>query len=254
MYNSRVVGALSRRNGGIPPNLVSPVANKRPGDDNPPAVLPDPTTFGEETRMQQSVLNLADSLKPPNSSKSIDSKIQEYFEFVDHVCGGNDPYRYVLRNDNMYKFMFFQTFRGQKKRGGNRELLKAGLVFESSVYDEFRQRYRDTPTVPGTPEQIEFLTPDKPTSNSTFIQYRAALRLLYKYQRTSGVCSKAWDQLWTMPFDDMAKIVKSRKAITKKANYEEKVRALREFFLLNIVSHYSLLKPGFCCIFSLHYN
>ena len=230
MYGKRIVGALSRRNGGLPIKISSPEANHQSGHDNPPAMLPDPTTFGEETRMQQSVLNLADSLKPPNSSKSIDSKIQEYFEFVDHVCSESDPYRYVLRNDNMYKFMFFQTFRAQRKSGGNRELMRLGLVFEGSVYDKFMEKYCETPTVPGTKEQIDFLTPAKPTSNSTFIQYRAALRLLYKYQRTSGVCCKSWDQLWTMPFDDMAKIVKNRKALTKKANYEEKVRSLRKLF------------------------
>jgi hypothetical protein len=100
------------------------------------------------------------------------------------------------------------------------------------------------------------LTPAKPTSNSTFIQYRAALRLVYKYQRTANVCSLAWDQLWTMPFDDMAKIVKSRKASSKKTNYEEKVRTKKWllFFIRLFVLTSTFLYVGFSCLLAIHYD
>ena len=74
-------GALIRQNGGVPPTQQEAAGGL--------LCLPNPVNLGNTQRMQQAVLQLANSMRPPNTKQAMDICIQEYFEYVDHVTAPN---------------------------------------------------------------------------------------------------------------------------------------------------------------------
>ena len=88
-------GALIRQNGGVPPTQQEAAGGL--------LCLPNPVNLGNTQRMQQAVLQLANSMRPSNTKQAMDVRIQEYFEYVDHVTAPNNPYKYTVRKScNFY--------------------------------------------------------------------------------------------------------------------------------------------------------
>jgi hypothetical protein len=220
--------AIRPTNGGLPPaNAIAMAAHRQQVLNNTPNSGPTapnillPGQVGLEARMQRSVLRLQDAYRPVNTAKAIDSKMDEYFQYINYVYY-NDPYKNNLSADKVYRFMFFQAFREQKKKGGTKAQRTSGVKFDYETYDSLISRYRGNGRGESLPD-FATLTPDKPTKISTFSQYKAMFRRLYKYQLTYNVIGLIWDQVWTLPFESLAQHVKTREPMRKKANYEEKV-------------------------------
>jgi hypothetical protein len=112
---SRIVATRSTVAGAS--NAAAPPAGGRTATANVP---PPPMQCELTSRMEQSVLDVRDKIRPEQSANIYDNKEKEFLQFASHVYP-EDPYRNSLNAEKVYRFMFYQTFRGQKKRGGKKE-------------------------------------------------------------------------------------------------------------------------------------
>lgn len=120
----------------------------------------------------------------------------------------------------MYQFMYYQAFREQKKRGGQRIPRANKPVFDVDAFRDVMSCYTD-PTTGLTRASIP--EPINPVSRSVFDQYKATFRKIYNIQKMRGVLSARWDDLWKKPLIDLAKHVKLRAPKIKKESYAEKI-------------------------------
>jgi hypothetical protein len=90
-----------------PPGVVTAAA---------PNVPPPPNHCELTSRMEQSVLDVRETHRPVQSADVYDNKTNEFLQFATHVYT-HDPYKNSLNAEKVYKFMFYQTFRGVKKGG-----------------------------------------------------------------------------------------------------------------------------------------
>jgi hypothetical protein len=184
-------------------------------------------------QMQRSVATLNESFRPTNTMKCHAPKIEEYFEFCDAVYG-DAPYRHVLNAENVLRFMFYQTFRPLKKRGG-----KGGTAtpkFNYADYKSVTAHFDGEPRSPGAADNPMPVQAAQPISWSTFDQYRQVLRKIYKHQKMEGVNTRHWDDIWQQGCEALETQVKTRVPFIKKATYQEKVSA--EFAPYTIVERY----------------
>lgn len=126
--------------------------------------------------------------------------------------------------------MFYQSFREQKARGSNKEE-RFNKTTHSEILVAFVAHQRADTTGAGY-----YPTPKNPVSQSTFDQYKATFRLIYKSQKTKRVLSSLWDEIWLTGLDDLHAHVKERKAAVKKQTQAEKVSG--EFALYSIVERH----------------
>jgi hypothetical protein len=77
---------------------------------------PHPNDININIQIQRSVQTMNDSFRPTNTSKVHEPKIEEFFGFCDSIYE-DEPYKYNLSFEKVYRFMFYQSFREQKKRG-----------------------------------------------------------------------------------------------------------------------------------------
>jgi hypothetical protein len=212
---SRIVTTpLAGANATASPAAAFPVAAAAVANVPPP-----PTQCEQTSRMEQVVLDVRDKNRPEQSADIYDAKTKEFLQFANHVYP-HDPYKNSLSAEKVYRFMFYQTFRGQKKRGGKKRL--SVIYFDAegydSVMDEFEVWWKEG-RIGEAPK------PDKPCGKQCFDQYKAVLRKIYKRQVACGVCGIPWEHIWTLRCDELNSLVKERKAIAKKTNYEEKMQA-----------------------------
>jgi hypothetical protein len=64
----------------------------------------------------------------------------EYFQYCNY-CYPNDPYPKILDACQVYKFMFYQTFRSRKERGGARVNSRTEIKFDPLKYNEVIKLY-----------------------------------------------------------------------------------------------------------------
>jgi len=60
---------------------------------------------------------------------------------------------------------------------------------------------------------------------SSFMQYRACLRKIHKWQVARRCNSRSWEEIWTEHMETLESFVKKRKSAQKRANYEEKMES-----------------------------
>jgi hypothetical protein len=202
-------------NGGVPPGTSPPTTAAPTGAPIPPPPMQCELT----SRMEQSVLDVREKFRPEQTADVYDNKTQEYLQFALHVYP-LDPYRNSLNAEKIYRFMFYQTFRGQKKRGGKRRI--SDVFFDSHDYDSVMDNF-DTWWRGGRVGEAP--KPTNPCGRQCFDQYKAILRKTYKRQVTQGVCNIPWEHMWTLRCEELSSLVKERKAVAKKDNYEEKMQA-----------------------------
>jgi hypothetical protein len=56
-------------------------------------------------------------------------------------------------------------------------------------------------------------------------QYKEAFRKVHKQQSVQCVTSSIWEQFWTLPIENLHKLVKQRRNCVRKATYAEKLEA-----------------------------
>lgn len=107
--------------GGAPPSSAAPT--------NPAPMIQNPVTFNLEIRLQEFVIDLREEAEPENTTKTYLPKLKEWFQYCDHVYP-TDPYKYNLSFEKAYLFMFYQTFRQQKKTRWQQASTAAGSLFQ----------------------------------------------------------------------------------------------------------------------------
>jgi hypothetical protein len=172
--------------------------------------------------LEQAVLLIQKSYTPDSSNKIYDGKTIEYFQYCDY-CYPHDIYSKILDAQKVYKFMFYQTFRSQKARGGPRvQNDQIVIKFDAVKYEEVMARYQ---TWMSGNDGVEPPEPLKPVQLSTIDQYKAVFRYIHKQQCAKRVSSSVWEQIWTLPLVELHRLVKNRRGAVKKSNYEEKLEA-----------------------------
>jgi hypothetical protein len=190
-------------------------------------------------RMARAVNDLITSARPTNTRKAFDPKQKEFEGFCDYLYG-NDMYRYNLTFEKVFKFMYYQSFREQKKRGGDKAARARGEYFNAEDFRKVMSVFDNDLDEDVSPE--DFPHPVKPIANSTFEQYKAVLKCLHTEQVTRGVCGMTWDLIWQLPCQRLLKHVKERAPMIKKATYQEKVSG--EFAPYTIVERYSEIEQA----------
>ena len=96
-----------RRNHGPPP--VPPIPNN--GSD----IV---WTPGQDTTAYESaVVELLNNERPESTRRALDPKIDQYYSYCDQAYP-DDRYKYILNEKYVFRFMFYQVMRSQRKRGG----------------------------------------------------------------------------------------------------------------------------------------
>jgi hypothetical protein len=175
-----------------------------------------PRRLVDDTRgIEQAVLRMTHVGRPKNTMKAYDGKVTEYYEYCESLYS-HHRYAYSLDDTKVYKFIFYQAMRPQKKRGGLGVLREK---FDRAAYDNVMAVYEDwfDDTSLPPPE------PDKPVGERCIAQYKTVIKWIYKDQVAQRVCSITWAQIWTLPLENLHGLVKVRRPSIDKRNYVEKV-------------------------------
>jgi hypothetical protein len=189
----------------------------------PGPVLPNPNTTNVTVQLRENVWRLLEGDEPENTRKAMEPKMKEFFYYCATIYP-HDPHSSILTKEKIYNFMFYLAFREAKKKGGRRPSRRTSEEEEPPFdVDNYRlvlgfsQQQLGTATVSNLPQ------PEKPISKSTFDQYKAMLRKVYKIQKMRGILSAQWNDLWTNHCDSIRKHVLQRMPKKKKETYQEKM-------------------------------
>jgi hypothetical protein len=83
----------------------------------PTTTLTQPEETALDSSLDQTVLRITNEYRPDSTSTIYDSKSNEYFQYCTSLYP-MDPYANVLSQYKVYHFIFYQSFRDQKERGG----------------------------------------------------------------------------------------------------------------------------------------
>ena len=123
------------------------------------------------------MLHLREDLRPTNTARAQDPIVLEYFQFCDYQYQ-QDPYKYILDCNKVYRFMWYQCFREQKKKGGTKEQRQArkdGKYFNNEEYEIVMAEFRNGPRT-----AFDLPQPLKPVGKCTVTAYKAVFRKIYK--------------------------------------------------------------------------
>jgi hypothetical protein len=174
-----------------------------------------------DSSMEQMVLRTTNEYRSDSTSTIYDSKSKKYFQYCTSLYP-QDPYAKVLSQYKVYHFLFYQSFQDQKKGGGKRDDRINGTRFVRSDYDAVMDKCKvglNSSNGMAPPE------PSKPVGKQTIDQYKAVLCWVYKNQTAQRVLGLVWDQICTLPCEQLHKGVKERRSAIKKLNYKEKLEA-----------------------------
>ena len=147
-------------------------------------MLRHPDDVALNSQLETAILQMREQSRPANTAKAIDPKIEEYFQFCDELYP-QDQYRYSLDYEKVYRFMWYQVFREQKPRGGNKSQLKDGVRFDKVAYLTLMDKFKDAFNA-GTEV---WPVPEKPTGKSVFTAYKNVFRVIHKAQTAAAaVC------------------------------------------------------------------
>lgn len=168
-----------------------PEASKVPTiavDVAPFVTLETPGELEDRTQLQQVAIAAAEQYRPENSTRIYDRVWSEWSAFCSHIAKtaiGSQSYTTHLTSAKVYSFMFYQTFRSQKRRGG-RGGRSGDHGFDPIDYDEVVSSYRNVFSSLANGESATVPMPESPLGNSTIAQYRAALKKLHGWQLARG--------------------------------------------------------------------
>ena len=156
---------------------------------------------------QLAVRALASETRAVNTTTAYKSKQQEYFEYCDYRYSHEASFvRYVLIADKVYDFMWYQSLREKRKRGGRRaapETVKK--QFDEGHYEVVRNHYKNLVV-----SRNQVYHPTKGISPDTFGVYRAALWNIHDNQVANNANSLSWEQIWHAKLKELARYVYSR--------------------------------------------
>ena len=142
-----------------------------------------PNDLAQNINLKHVVAGLRETGRCGKTQKANDPKTMEIFCFCD-LCYPDDPYKYILTCEKVYRFMWYQCFCERKKSGGNREAIACGEYFDLEAYKELMRHYK---VGPGHAQMV-YPSPKKPIGACTFNQYKAVLCKINKCRRWSMYC------------------------------------------------------------------
>jgi Centromere DNA-binding protein complex CBF3 subunit, domain 2/Transcriptional activator of glycolytic enzymes len=200
--------------------------------------LPNPNSLNVAVQLRENVWRLLEGDEPENTRKAMEPKMKEFMYYC-HSIYPTDPHYGILTKEKIYNFMFYVAFREAKQKGGRRPAQSEAAPFDFENYQMvlgFADRTAGITTVQTLPQ------PSKPVSKSTFDQYKAMLRKVYRIQKMRGVLSAQWDDLWTNHCDSIRKHVLQRAPKKKKETYQEKMSG--EFAPYTFVERFGEIEEG----------
>ena len=238
---------------------------------SPSSTLRHPNDVNATVQMQRAVVELNESFRPTNTSKAHQPKVAEFFEFCE-VIYNKDHYKYHLTFEKVYRFMYYQSFRPLKPRGGKRKYNDDGtpfirkknrrqhaiivddeevfdeetegdihhevpMHFDRAMYDEVMAQFTGDPSPDGSVTVTLPTQALQPISWSTFDQYKQVIRKIHREQQLAGASSLVWEQIWKSPLDDLAKHVKGRVPHIRRVTYQEKMSS--SFYSYATVERYN---------------
>ena len=83
---------------------------------------------------------MREGLRPTNTAKAVDPKIEEYFQFCEAVYP-SDPYKYTLCYEKVYRFMWYTCFREKKTRAYTKHQRMEGIQFDVAGYNKIMSKF-----------------------------------------------------------------------------------------------------------------
>jgi hypothetical protein len=187
---------------------------------------PNQSELVNQSAMRRVVFRIDSQNKKDNTKLAYDPKVQEFHQYCNHRHRRkeDDPLSiskaYTVTYMKAHEFMFYQSMRGCRKRGGKKKKRKRGLepvmLFDGVEFDAIMKDYN-------LGEAEECHEPKKPLGYAQLNTYKAALRNLHDEQVAHNINNIPWEMVWNADLKLLMQMVKKRKARIKKANYGEKV-------------------------------
>ena len=179
-------------------------------------------------QLRQGVHRMLEAELPENTRKAINPKMREFLQFCKTVYAGigNNT---ILTDDNVYRFMSYVAFREKRKRGGKKKEGNNDKIFD---FEEYKQVMSSISSVNASGLVANCPQPDQPVGKASFDLYKATIKRIYHIQKSKGHLVANWDDLWTDHCKNLKKIVYERAPKLKKANYEEKVDATFQPYIM----------------------
>jgi hypothetical protein len=196
-----------------------------------------PNDIDLEANLEQAVFSIRNKDKPKNTRKTQEPKIKEFYHFCELVYPHERHFKYNLTAEKVYKFMVFQAFREQKKRGGdaNKSRLECGEYFDLVQYELIMEVYGSR-----SGGNASYPSPQNPIGAKAIESYRAVMKQIHVEQESRHVCGLTWEQIWKKPCLHLYRHVQERAPMIKKMTYQEKVDG--EFAPYAIVERYEDIK------------
>ena len=195
-----------------------------------------PDEVGMAGRMDDFVGALRLKEKDNNGTeKAFGPKEREWSEFCQHVYSTSEFPNHI-DGEKLYKFMFYQSFRGKYKTGGKRNKKKKDQYapkFDGKVYDKLLKYFRaDSSELATTLLPI----PKKPLGWPSFNQYQSCMHRMHIRQQTKGLNTIAWEFIWNNNLKVLSKLVKERAPALRKALCMEKHNAFTPYTVVTKLS------------------
>jgi hypothetical protein len=170
--------------------------------------------------VQLQVLDLLHgSSRPANTLLAYTPKQDEFIQYCDYRFPQRmfDSTRYLVDPDKVWDFMWYQSIRECKKRGGDSRRQQKNR-FKSEEYASLVNKYsRDLDFFQ------EDIHPSKGIGLNSFDAYRSALYSKWDDQKANHTNSYQWADIWHAGCKKLRKYVKARGPQQKRRNYVEKL-------------------------------
>lgn len=164
--------------------------------------------------LQYGMQTESEKARRDNTKTAYDPKEAEFDEYCEHRFGRSLPCeadRCLVTPDKVYQFMFYQSLREQRKTGKR-------VHFQSEEFDNIMA------VCGATTNPDDWIKPQKPIGWQQFNTYKAMLKNKHSRQVARRRNNYVWtSEIWNVNCNRLVDLVKSRRAIAAKANFEEKV-------------------------------
>ena len=199
-------------------NNIAPFAGITAGiaDGAPYAPQTTVEVGGSVLAMQQRVQSDTAGNKSVNTAKAYGPKLLEFSGFCNHFYHDDGAgLARLVTEDKLYKFLFYQAYREQRKKGCKKNGESVDDKFDPNDYNSVVNS--DTAT-------LERTTPTKPIGISLLVQHLNAIMNLLKQQREEeNVNTRRDDQVKTSKVNALVQHVQLRKVAVNRACHVEKL-------------------------------
>jgi hypothetical protein len=177
--------------------------------------------------LQATILEQRKIYQPQNTDKAYKPKIAEWKAYCDLMYKG-EPFPHAVSPDKLLPFMFYQCMREKRPVGGKSR--KGVGAFDPADYQRVVDQYSvyarhlASGATSTDPKFSSMPEPTNPLQGDALGSYRAAIRYLWQEHRMKNLTSyRTWEELWSPPLVQLAKVCVRRGPMNKMKNYAEKI-------------------------------